>query len=78
MSYGRFNYVAQPEDKVKQLIPVIAPYDNFAISWATRASPAPSPLTRRRTTLEKWAARQLDEPLLRFAARTARPWSIRR
>src|SRR5262249_1262107 len=25
MSYGRFNYVAQPEDKVKQLLPVIAP-----------------------------------------------------
>jgi hypothetical protein len=33
MSYGRFNYVAQPEDKVKQLIPVIAPYDYFAIEW---------------------------------------------
>lgn len=33
MSYGRFNYIAQPEDKIKQLIPVISPYDFFAIKW---------------------------------------------
>jgi len=33
MDYSRFNYVAQPEDKVKQLIPVLAPYDFFAIEW---------------------------------------------
>ena len=33
MSYGRFNYVAQPEDGVKCLIPVIGPYDFFAIDW---------------------------------------------
>ena len=35
MSYGRYNYVAQPEDKVpvKDLIPKLAPYDFFAIEW---------------------------------------------
>ncbi len=39
MSYGRFNYVAQPEDGVKHLIPVIAPYDYFAIDWGYRPIP---------------------------------------
>ena len=31
MDYSRFNYVAQPEDKidVKDLIPGIGPYDKF-------------------------------------------------
>jgi len=36
MSYGRYNYVAQPEDKVKHLIPVLGPYDFFAIDWGYR------------------------------------------
>jgi hypothetical protein len=66
MSYGRFNYVAQPEDNVKHLIPVIAPYDYFAIDWGYR------PLVDAKTsydeipTLDEWAARQLKEPWLRF------------
>jgi len=49
MSYGRFNYVAQPEDKVKQLIPVIAPYDNFAISWGYKGIPGAKSLTGEKT-----------------------------
>jgi hypothetical protein len=66
MSYGRFNYVAQPEDKVKQLIPVIGPYDEFAIAWGYKPiAGSKSPLDER-PTLDKWAARQLDEPWLRF------------
>jgi hypothetical protein len=66
MSYGRFNYVAQPEDGVKHLIPVIAPYDYFAIDWGYRPiSSAQTPYAEL-PTLDEWAARQLKEPWLRF------------
>jgi hypothetical protein len=66
MSYGRFNYVAQPEDKVKQLIPVIAPYDYFAIEWGYKPIPGAKKSEDERPTLDKWAAKQIDEPFLRF------------
>ena len=33
MAYGRFNQVAQPGDRVTQLIPKIGPYDIAAIAW---------------------------------------------
>src|SRR5439155_11546530 len=66
MSYGRFNYVAQPEDKVKQLIPVIAPYDMFAIGWGYKGIGGIKFAEEERPTLDKWASRQIDEPWLRF------------
>lgn len=36
MDYARFNYVAQPEDGVKDITPKIGIYDKFAINWAYR------------------------------------------
>jgi hypothetical protein len=33
MDYARFNYVAQPEDNVKDLFPKIGDYDKWAIKW---------------------------------------------
>src|SRR5207244_10985991 len=62
----RFNYVAQPEDKVKQLIPVIGPYDFFAIGWGYKGIGNVKKAEDERTTLDKWASRQIDEPMLRF------------
>src|SRR5262245_211563 len=66
MAYGRFNYVAQPEDGVKNLIPVIGPYDNFAIEWGYTPIKAAKIPDEERPILDKWAARQIDEPWLRF------------
>ncbi|HEX5271927.1 MAG TPA: zinc-dependent metalloprotease [Gemmataceae bacterium] len=65
MSYGRFNYVAQPEDKVTWLIPKLGPYDEFAIAWGYKPIAAASS-EGERAELDKWAARQMDEPWLRF------------
>jgi len=65
MSYGRFNYVAQPADKVGRLIPKIGPYDYFAIDWGYRPIAAKSP-TAEIVQLDKWAARQMTEPWIRF------------
>jgi len=36
MDYARFNYVAQPEDGVSTITPVIGLYDKYAIGWAYR------------------------------------------
>jgi hypothetical protein len=65
MSYGRFNYVAQPEDKVQRLIPKIAPYDYFAIEWGYRPIAAKS-ADDELPQLDKWAARQMTDPWIRF------------
>ncbi|MHB1424211.1 MAG: zinc-dependent metalloprotease [Gemmataceae bacterium] len=66
MSYGRFNYVAQPEDKVKCLMPVVAPYDYFAIDWGYQPIPGAKSPHAELKTLDEWAARQLKESWLRF------------
>ncbi len=66
MSYGRFNYVAQPEDGVKHLLPVVAPYDYFAIDWGYRPIPQARTPYDELPTLDEWAARQIQEPWLRF------------
>lgn len=66
MSYGRFNYVAQPEDKVKRFLPVVGPYDIFAIQWGYTPIPAAKSPADEQATLDKWAARQMTEPYLRF------------
>jgi hypothetical protein len=70
MSYGRFNYAAQPGDGVKRLIPVLGPYDTFAISWGYKPLPAATAEGERKT-LDEWAARQIEEPWLRFGGEDA-------
>jgi hypothetical protein len=65
MSYGRFNYVAQPEDKVKSYLPKLAPYDLFAIQWGYKPIAAKTSEDERKT-LDVWASRQLRDPLVRF------------
>ena len=41
MDYARFNYVAQPEDRIseKGLFPRIGVYDKWAIQWGYRYRP---------------------------------------
>jgi hypothetical protein len=68
MSYGRYNYVAQPEDKIdaKHLIPGLAPYDFFAIEWGYKPIAGMKTAEDEKKTLDEWAAKQLDNPFLRF------------
>jgi hypothetical protein len=66
MSYGRYNYVAQPEDKVRNFIPKVGPYDVFAIEWGYRPVGGVRSPEEERSTLDQWAARQLKESWLRF------------
>src|SRR5215203_1483649 len=69
MDYSRFNYVAQPEDKIPvgDLIPKIGPYDLWATKWGyAPIETAKSPDDERRI-LDQWAREQDAKPYLRFS-----------
>jgi len=69
MDYARFNYVAQPEDKIdpKLLIPGIGPYDKWAIHWAYAPINDANVSDDENKTLDKWARDQEKTPWLRFS-----------
>jgi hypothetical protein len=67
MDYARFNYVAQPGDGAV-LIPRIGPYDRFAIEWGYKQFPGIKDPQDEKPFLNKIAARQLTDPLLRFGS----------
>ena len=69
MDYGRFNYVAQPGDNAR-LIPILGPYDRFAIEWGYKPLGLPRP-DDEKTELDKIAARQVSNPMLRFGGEDA-------
>jgi hypothetical protein len=70
MSYGRFNYVAQPGDKVN-LIPRFGPYDYFAIEWGYREFHKEMTCDDEWPILDALAARQTEDPFLRFGGEDA-------
>lgn len=72
MDYARFNYVAQPEDKIdlKDLIPRIGPYDDFAILWGYKPIEGKDP-EKHKKILDQWAHRQDEVPWLRFSTAKA-------
>lgn len=65
MDYGRFNYVAQPGDNAR-LIPIVGPYDEFAVEWGYREFPEAKTYDQEKAELEKIVARQKDDPKLLF------------
>ena len=69
MDYSRFNYVAQPEDKIdlKDLIPGIGPYDKFVTMWGYKPIPAAKTPDEEKATLNEWAKQQDKTPWLRFS-----------
>ena len=62
MDYGRFNYVAQPEDGAA-LIPMVGPYDLFAVEWGYKQFKKDAD---EKAELEKIVKRQIDEPMLLY------------
>jgi len=69
MDYARFNYVAQPEDKipVEDLVPRIGPYDVWAIKWGYRPIPDAKTSDGEKPTLDIWARQQDETPWFRFS-----------
>jgi hypothetical protein len=66
MDYGRNNYIAQPEDGVKSLMPKIGPYDFFAVEWGYKPIDGARTPEQEKSALDKIASRQIDNPMLRF------------
>ncbi len=69
MDYSRFNYVAQPEDKIPaiDLIPKIGPYDKWATMWGYKPIPGATTPEAEKPTLDRWAREQDAKPYLRFS-----------
>ncbi|HUR21306.1 MAG TPA: zinc-dependent metalloprotease [Vicinamibacterales bacterium] len=69
MDYSRFNYVAQPEDKIDpaDLIPKIGPYDKWAAMWGYKPIPTAKTPDQEKPTLDAWAREQDSKPYLRFS-----------
>jgi hypothetical protein len=69
MDYSRFNYVAQPEDKIDpaDLIPKIGPYDKWATMWGYKPIPGAKTPEEEKPTLDLWAREQDEKPYLRFS-----------
>jgi hypothetical protein len=74
MDYSRFNYVAQPEDKIDpaDLIPGIGPYDKWATMWGYKPIPGARTPDDEKKTLDEWARHQDKSPWLRFSTADAR------
>ena len=70
MDYSRFNYVAQPEDRiaVADLVPGVGPYDKWVIGWGYRPIPSARTSEEERPTLDRWAQVQDTVPWYRFSA----------
>jgi hypothetical protein len=65
MDYGRFNYVAQPGDGAR-LIPILGPYDYFAVEWGYKQFPTATNYAQEKHLLDVITARQVYDPKLRF------------
>ena len=74
MDYSRFNYVAQPEDKIDliDLIPKIGPYDKWATMWGYKPIPNAKTPDDEKKTLDAWAREQDKTPWLRFSTSDSR------
>ena len=61
MDYARFNYVAQPEDKLtrKELFARIGDYDNWAIEWGYRLFPEFKSADAEKARLNSWVIEKL-------------------
>jgi hypothetical protein len=74
MDYSRFNYVAQPEDRIDaaDLIPKIGPYDKWATMWGYKPIPGCQDSEDEKKTLDQWAREQDKTPWLRFSTAKSR------
>ncbi|TXH56438.1 MAG: DUF5117 domain-containing protein [Bacteroidia bacterium] len=68
MDYARFNYVAQPEDKIPAdlLMPRIGDYDDWAIEWGYKRFYQFKDADAEKTFLNKWVMDAIKNPRLWF------------
>lgn len=64
MDYMRFNYLAQPEDKIPadQLLPRIGVYDDYVIEWGYKYLPQFHKATEEADSLRLWVSEKRKDP----------------
>ena len=69
MDYSRFNYVAQPEDKipVEDLVPRVGVYDTWATVWGYKPISGANNPDDEKHVLDQWAREQDKTPWFRFS-----------
>src|SRR5665213_901668 len=74
MDYSRFDYVAQPEDRipVEDLLPKVGPYDRWAVHWGYAEIPGARTPDDELPTLDRWSREQDETPWYRFSTANAR------
>ncbi|MEA5428400.1 zinc-dependent metalloprotease [Arcicella lustrica] len=70
MDYARFNYVAQPEDGVKDLYPRIGEYDIWAIKWAYQTLDGATPEDDQKTLSKQYIQEFAKNPRIWFGTET--------
>lgn len=68
MDYARFNYVAQPEDRIPDsgIMPRIGDYDDWAIEWGYRRFYQFDSPEKEKEYLNKWVMDKMKNPRLWF------------
>lgn len=67
MDYARYNYVAQPGDGVKWLLPPrLGVYDKFAIAWGYKPIFEAATPEDEKPVLNKWILDKGDDPMYRY------------
>ncbi|MES2517004.1 MAG: zinc-dependent metalloprotease [Bacteroidota bacterium] len=70
MDYARFNYVAQPEDGVKDLYPRIGEYDVWAVKWAYQTLEGATAEDDQKTLNKQFIAEYAKNPRIWFGTET--------
>jgi hypothetical protein len=70
MDYARFNYIAQPEDGVKDLFPRIGEYDIWAIKWAYQTLEGATPEDDQKTLSKQYIQEFAKNPRIWFGTET--------
>lgn len=73
MDYARFNYVAQPEDGVTNLLPGVGIYDIYSIKWGYKLIPEAKTTDDERKVLNEWIRAHEDDPYYRFGRQMSNP-----
>ncbi|MBP6385019.1 MAG: zinc-dependent metalloprotease [Pseudarcicella sp.] len=70
MDYARFNYVAQPEDGITDLMPRIGEYDEWAIKWGYQTLASQDPVVNQQILNKQYIAEIQKNPRIWFGTET--------
>ncbi|MFB6230049.1 MAG: zinc-dependent metalloprotease [Salinibacter sp.] len=73
MDYARFNYVAQPGDRIKDFVPEIGTYDKWSIAWGYRPMPEGETPKQDAERLDEMIRERAGNPRYFYGRQTLQP-----